>query len=112
MHDEPLTTVGSEREAKHTLRNTQLEADGSVLQGMVQLSCAGCEGAGLGEAGVSGRLPEEVHRIARARDEIRRKAREGRKQKSLCGLEGQQAAPGHLAGTQDEQKRRRGAVRK
>lgn len=43
------------------------------------MSYAGQEGAGLGEAGLSGGLPEEVPRTVRLRDEIRRKEGEGRK---------------------------------
>lgn len=39
-----------------------------------------------------------------------KQGKEGRKQKSSSGLAGQQAAPGHLAGTQAKRKRRRRMV--
>lgn len=57
MHNEPLTAWGSDREERDTTRNAQLSAEWSVLQIRDQLSCARHEDSGLGEAGVSRRLP-------------------------------------------------------
>lgn len=68
-------------------------------------------GAGLGEAGLSGGLPEEVPRIVRARDEIRRKEGRGRK-KELKWAPGSANSPWAFGWNRGEWKRRRGMARK
>lgn len=65
MRHESLPASGSERGAKHTPKKALLCTDqGTAGTGGSPTGLARWEGGGLGEAGASGRPPEEVHRIA------------------------------------------------
>lgn len=60
---------GSEKEAKHTPERPTGKQTGQHCADSPPTR-AGHQGAGLGGAALSGRLPEEVHGVARARDEL------------------------------------------
>lgn len=107
MMSTSLLPVQKRRQSITTQKGTAVNRRVSTA-GAAHVSSAEQEGGALGEAGPVGRPPGEVHRITRDGEEIRGKAgvRGGGagSRQSSSGLESQQAAPGHLAGTQRERK--------
>ena len=73
MMNTSLLRVQKGRQSITTQKGTAVNRRASPA-GAAQVSSAEQEGSGLGEAGPSGRLPGEVHRITRAGEEIRGKA--------------------------------------
>jgi len=98
MRDEPLTASTSEREAEYPPRKAQLKEHRSVLHRWTKQAMLGNWEV------VWERLGHQGGSLGKG-TELQEERKLGEKQASSSGLESQQAAPGHLAGTQCERKR-------